>query len=270
MSTFGMGRVALVVNDLDRVSDWYQQAVGLHLLSRDGGVARLGAGDATLLELRQDKAARRSSPQEAGLFHTAFLLPQRADLAQWTADAIQRQTPVAGASDHLVSEAVYLTDPEGNGVEIYADRPQPGWAWQGGQVAMDTIALDVGNLLAAGQGGSWQGAPAGTTVGHVHLQVGAIPAAEGFYAGLLGLDVTAHVVNTARFYAANGYHHHIATNIWNSRGAGERAQPSTGLAEMEIRLSPDRLESIRSRAGAASGPLVLQDPWGTRLALIPA
>ena len=272
MSTFGMGRVALVVHDIDAVGDWYQQAVGLHRLSADGETLRLGAGNDTLLELRRDPAARRSTPREAGLYHTAFLLPRRADLAHWTADAIQRQTPVVGASDHLVSEAVYLTDPEGNGVEIYADRPQPSWKWQGGQVQMDTIGLDVGNLLAAGADGSWQGAPEGSTVGHVHLQVGGIAAAEEFYAGLLGLEVTAHVSNSATFFSANGYHHHIASNIWQSRGAGERAQPSTGLAEMEIRLSEDRLAAIRSRAGsvAATGPLVLQDPWGTRLSLIPA
>lgn len=124
---FAIERVALTVHDLDRVAAFYEQALGLDLLVRDGDVARLGAGGRALLELRRDPAARRRTPREAGLFHTAFLLPARADLARWTRHAIKTRRRVLGASDHAVSEALYLADPEGNGIEIYADRPQAAW-----------------------------------------------------------------------------------------------------------------------------------------------
>lgn len=260
---FAMGRVALTVRDLAAISDYYQKTVGLQLLASDGESATLGAGSLALLELRLDKAARIRSPREAGLFHTAFLLPTRGDLARWTQSAIDNRYPVTGASDHAVSEAIYLTDPEGNGIEIYADRPQAQWRWSEGKVSMGTEHLDIGDLLTTAEGRKWQGAPEGTIVGHVHLQVGAVPEAEAFYASQLGLDITTNYTGAA-FYSANGYHHHIATNTWNSRGAGVRDYPSTGLAEMEIRLGAERLAAITARTGTNG---VLRDPWGTEIAL---
>lgn len=259
-----MGRVALTVHDLDAVADYYQRVIGLALLARDGESARLGAGEATLLELRRDPAARRRSPREAGLFHTAFLLPTRGDLARWTAHAIEHRHAVAGASDHLVSEAIYLSDPEGNGIEIYSDRPAEAWAWQDGTVQMATEALDIRGLLEAAGPTRWAGAPAGTTVGHVHLQVGAIAEAEAFYAAGLGMDVTCHYPG-ATFYSSGGYHHHIATNIWNSRQAGPRRMPSTGLSEVRILATPEALAAAAARLGGTS----LTDPWGTPIALVP-
>lgn len=266
-SPFRMGRVALTVHDLDKVGDFYQRAAGLRLLSRDGESARLGAGGETLLELRLDKAARRRSSREAGLFHTAFLLPSRADLGRFLRHVVETRIPVSGASDHVVSEAIYLQDPEGNGVEIYADRPASQWTWNGGQVHMSTDPLNAQDLAASAGDTVWAGFPEGSTVGHVHLQVGAIPAAEAFYSGVLGLPVTSRYPGGS-FYAANGYHHHLATNIWNSRGASVREEPSTGLAEVEILLDPARAEAIRGRAGAET--LALKDPWGTRILLNPA
>ncbi|WP_051356782.1 VOC family protein [Azorhizobium doebereinerae] len=265
-AALAMGRVALTVNDLDRVAAFYQQAVGLHRLSGDAASLELGVGDTVLLQLRRDAAARRRSPREAGLFHTAFLLPARADLARWTRHAMATHTPVVGASDHAVSEAIYLSDPEGNGVEIYADRPASAWAWQDGQVKMVTEALDFEGLLASAPDGAWQGFPEGSRVGHVHLQVGAIAPAEAFYAGVLGLDVTCHYPG-ATFYAANGYHHHVATNVWNSRGAPVRDYPSTGLAEVTIEAGPSRLEAIAARASVSEAS-TLTDPWGTAIALV--
>ncbi|MDR6284923.1 catechol 2,3-dioxygenase [Methylopila jiangsuensis] len=265
-----MGRVALTVNDLDRVTAFYERAVGLHLLRRDAATAELGAGDAVLLELRRDAAARRRSPREAGLFHTAFLLPSRPALARWVQHAISDGTPVVGASDHGVSEALYLADPEGNGVEIYADRPESEWRRRDGRVEMPSDPLDLPALLAQAGGAAWAGFPEGSTVGHVHLQVGAIAPAEAFYAGTLGLDVTCRYPG-GTFYAADGYHHHIATNIWNSRGAAVRSYPSTGLAEVELRLDAPRAALIRERAGVTDGadaPFSLTDPWGTSLAVI--
>lgn len=268
MGNLGMGRVALVVHDIGKVGAWYEQAVGLHLLRRDGETALYGAGGTVLLELRRDPAARARTAREAGLFHTAFLLPDRASLGQWIADASARRTRVDGASDHLVSEAVYLTDPEGNGVEIYADRPRESWARNGAQVRMATEPMDIPAILASAEGrGPWQGAPAGTVVGHVHLQVGALAEADTFWTGVMGLDRTAHYPG-ASFYAADGYHHHIGANIWHSRGAGPRDFPATGLAEVEIRLDAARVTAIAARAGVApGGRLVLADPWNTPIAL---
>jgi catechol 2,3-dioxygenase len=262
-------RVALTVNDLDRVRVFYEQVMGLHLLRSNGESAELGTEAQVLLELRRDASARRSSPREAGLFHTAFLLPTRADLARWMQQAISKNTPLAGASDHDVSEAIYLADPEGNGIEIYADRPESSWPCNAGLVDWGTTRLDIDDLLASTGGQHWAGFPPHSTVGHVHLQVGALPPAETFYAGVLGLDVTCRYPG-AIFYAADGYHHRIATNVWNSRGATERSDPSTGLAEVRIGIDAAGAGAIRERAGLAPGDathFTLDDPWKTRIAL---
>lgn len=272
-SPLAIGRVALTVNDAQRASTFYQQVIGLHLLGSDGENITLGAGGKVLLELRQDKMARRRSPREAGLFHTAFLLPSRAALGRWIQHAIDNRIPVSGASDHLVSEALYLSDPEGNGIEIYADRPSEGWKWRDGTVEMSTEALDIESILrdrtADGQT-EWQGFPDGSVVGHVHLQVGTIPQAEAFYAGTLGFDITSRYPG-GTFYAVNGYHHHLATNVWNSRGAAEREYPSTGLADVEILAGSAFTGTAAQKAGKpapdSGDALELRDPWGTAITL---
>lgn len=263
----GIGKVTLTVNDLDRVSAFYQNAVGLHHLRGDASSVELGAEGRTLLELRRDAAARRRSPREAGLFHTAFLLPTRADLGRWIRHAMASQTPVVGASDHGVSEALYLSDPEGNGVEIYADRPVMTWQWKDGLVTMPSDPLDIQPIIAASASGEWSGFPEGSVVGHMHLQVGALPPAEAFYRDILGFEVTSRYPG-GTFYAANGYHHHLATNTWNSRGAATRTYPSTGLADFEILMPADVLEAVAARAdrrGGGSDTLTLVDPWGTEI-----
>ena len=268
VKTLELGRVALVVNDLQKVADWYQRDVGLHLLSQDGEVARLGVGDQVLLELRQDKKARRRSAREAGLFHTAFLLPERGDLGRWIMDASARRIAVEGASDHDVSEAVYLSDPEGNGVEIYVDRPEEQWQrGPDGTVHMTSEAMDIAGVVAAAGGTKWRGVPQGTSVGHVHLQVGELPAAEKFYSDDLGLTLTCRYPG-GLFYGADGYHHHIATNVWNSRGAGPRSFPSTGLIGLEMKVSAERKAELKQKfAVTAEGDFTLADPWGTPLAI---
>ena len=268
-----LGKVTLIVQDLDLVSAFYQQAVGLHLLKGDGAIAELGVEGRTLLELRRDTAARRRSPREAGLFHTAFLLPSRSDLGRWIKHAMETRPPVVGASDHSVSEALYLSDPEGNGVEIYADRPRLSWQWKDGQVHMPSDPLDIDSVVASAGDERWRGFPEGSVVGHVHLQVGAIPPAEAFYNGILGFAVTSRYPG-GTFYAADGYHHHLATNIWNSRGTGERAFPSTGLANVEILAGAGFIDPIRGRstkpeaASAAPQDLSLRDPWGTKITMV--
>lgn len=252
-----VSRVALTVRDLAQVGDFYQRVIGLDPISGDAETLRLGQGDLPLVELRRDKAAR-SHPQEAGLFHTAFLLPSREDLGRWLRYAADTGVRLDGAGDHLVSEALYLTDPEGNGVEIYADRPREMWDTDGTIVRMDTLGMDLNELASAP--GAWKGVPDGSVVGHVHLQVGDIPAAEAFYQGRLGLDLSSKL-HGASFFATGGYHHHLATNTWNSLGAGPRSPGSAGLAEVVLAVDPDRL------AAADEGHFV--DPWGNRITMGP-
>ncbi|MFT4014805.1 MAG: VOC family protein [Paracoccus sp. (in: a-proteobacteria)] len=253
-----VGRVRLVVNDLGAVGDFYERVIGLHRLGGDTAERRLGIGDRVLLELRQDKAAR-ARPSEAGLFHTAFLLPSRQDLGTWLRHVAARGQRLDGASDHLVSEAIYLRDPEGNGIEIYVDRPRAQWHRQGAEVRMDTIRADLDGLVAAGRDG-WKAAPDGTVIGHVHLQVGDVATAEDFYMNRLGLDRTAHL-SGASFFASGGYHHHLAGNVWHSRGAGQRSADAAGLEKIVLEADPGVLADLAE--------VELRDPWGTRISLRP-
>lgn len=269
-----IGTVAVAVHDLDRVRRFYEQVIGLREIEAGADTARLGTADQVLIELRREPRARFRSPREAGLFHTAFLLPTRADLGRWIVHAARSRFPLQGASDHAVSEAVYLADPEGNGIEIYSDRPRDTWRWSKGEVVLTTDHLDTDDLIRDGGSEPWRGVPAGTTIGHVHLQVGAIAPAEAFYAGVLGVPLTARYPGGS-FYGSNGYHHHLATNVWNSRNAAPRTEPTTGLANIDL-VSADAamLNDVAHRAAAGgfavrrqASALNLRDPWGTSLTL---
>jgi catechol 2,3-dioxygenase len=266
-----ISKVALVVRDLDHVAGFYRDVIGLREISREAGTLRLGTDSTTLVELRHEPSAQVRSPRDAGLFHTAFLLPERADLGAWLAFAAERRVSIQGASDHLVSEAIYLADPEGNGIEIYADRPSADWAWDGDAVRMSTDALDAQDLIRAAEGREWHGFPQGGNVGHVHLQVGAIAPAEAFYGDVLGFDVTARYPGGS-FFGSGGYHHQLAANIWNSRGAAPRTERTTGLADVEITVDRDTIEAVRSRATGepernGESRLTLRDPWNTSVTL---
>lgn len=245
--------VALTVRDLNGMARFYETAIGLSPQGGDGETRRLGAGDRVLLELRRDSAATPRDPRQPGLFHTAFLLPGRADLGRWLRHAAQSGVRLTGASDHGVSEAVYLDDPEGNGIEIYRDRPQQDWSRQGDRIEMFTMRLDLDDLAAASSD-DWQCAPHGTVVGHVHLQVGDLDRADDFFRSDLGLARTFDAPGGA-WYGWNGYHHHLAGNVWNSRDAGPRDPRMTGLAEVIVK--------DHARAGSLT-----QDPWGTRYRFI--
>jgi catechol 2,3-dioxygenase len=257
-----IGAVSLAVRNLTGVSDFYEKALGLSRLSASGHERELGAGGVSLLRLIEDKSARVPDRREAGLFHTAFLLPTREDLARWTAHAMANNIPVTGASDHLVSEALYLDDPEGNGIEIYRDRAPNKWTRTATGIQMATEALDFKSLMATieGEVPSWKAAPEGTRVGHIHLKVGDTGIAENFYRDELGFDVMTEYPG-ASFLASGGYHHHIGANVWASRNAPKR-EPSLGLASFELVADATHHAKLAAKLATSSA-----DPWGNRIVL---
>ncbi|WP_265501554.1 VOC family protein [Paracoccus beibuensis] len=249
MTKRSIDHVALTVRDLPAMAAFYERCLGLAATDDNGPVRRFGAGGRVLIELRGDPAARPRDLREARLFHTAILLPRRADLGAWLRHAADTGLRLTGASDHGVSEAIYLDDPEGNGIEIYRDRPTDSWTRHGDRIEMMTARLDL-DELAASADGPWRGAPDGTAIGHVHLQVGDVAQADAFLADQLGLTRTFDGPGAA-WYGWNGYHHHIAANTWNSRGAGRRPDGTAGLAEIALRGSKEKVLNVF-------------DPWGNK------
>jgi catechol 2,3-dioxygenase len=276
-----VGPVELTVADLDRSLDYYRDVVGLRELSREDGVMRLGADGTELLALHEQPGAE-PAPRSTGLFHFALLVPDREALARWLVHAAREQVPISGMSDHLVSEAIYLRDPDWHGIEVYRDRPRSEWPRSGDSIEMATLPLDTRDLvdtLDDPQAAEFDGLPAGTTMGHVHLQVADIPATERFYRDVLGFDVMARYGTDATFMAAGGYHHHLGANTWNSRGA---TPPPAGAAAMRNAtiVFPDADERDRAAARVADsgqepqavdgGDALVRDPAGNGLLLTTA
>lgn len=272
-----MGAPTLRVGDLDRMTSYYTQAFSmepLEELSRDREVHRvLGRGRTPLVKLVLTADLPPVDPRQAGLFHTAFLFDTPESLAATVYRAAQQpDSRFVGSSDHLVSEAFYFTDPEGNGVELYTDRDRSQWIHDGAEIRMTTEYLDPNGYLrqhlreeAVDAGSALAG-----TVGHVHLQVGDLDTARAFYVDALGFEATQTRYTGALFASAGGYHHHIAMNVWNSRGAGPRAA-SLGLADVAVTVPHvEDLETLRARLRARSIPsstdgrtVTVADPWGT-------
>lgn len=269
-----IGTVRLKVRDLDAVSAFYRTVLGLHPIESHDHRITLGTGDTPLLELVGDTTLAPLDPRQAGLFHTAFLMPTRSDLGRWLAHVVAARVPLQGASDHIVSEALYLADPEGNGIEVYADRPVSDWHGESGEIRMSTDPLDLQDLLQSAEGTAWTGFPEGGSIGHVHLQVGDTGDADRFYRDVLGLDIAARYPG-ASFYGSGGYHHQLAGNVWNSRRAGSRAEAMAGLDAVEIIVrDAENISAIATRADGAgiattrnAGDLTLHDPWGTAITL---
>jgi catechol 2,3-dioxygenase len=268
-----MGPVELTVADLDRSLDYYGGQIGLQVLGHDDGRASLGGhGGAELLTLVEEPGARPADGY-AGLFHFALLLPERRDLARWLAHAARDRVQLTGLSDHYVSEAIYLRDPDHHGIEIYADRPREAWEGEVMQ-RMTTMPLNVENLLGELEDPSsepFEGLPAGTTMGHVHLRVTEIPETIRFYRDVLGFDLMAALGPQAAFLSAGGYHHHIGANTWESAGAPPAPDGTATLRRATILIPDDAArEQVLERVGdledSPEGPVV-RDPSGNRLLL---
>ena len=251
-----MGAVQLIVSDLQRSVDFWTTTVGLRVHERDDDLARLGTGGEDLVVLEEIRGAPQAG-RHTGLFHVALLLPQATDLATWLVHASRDRVPMTGASDHFVSEALYLNDPDGHGIEIYHDRPRDAWRWDGDSVEMGTIALDVERLLETLGGGDvmatpFIGMPEGTTIGHVHLRVAEIPATIAFYRDQLGFDLIVALGDEAAFLAAGRYHHHIGGNTWTSRGAAPAPPGSATLRHATI-VFPDSASRDAAALRIAAG-----------------
>jgi len=268
-----MGAVTLWVADLDTMIRYYREGVGLQLLSHVGNRAVLGFNDLEILILEHKPLMKHASPHEAGLFHTAILFLSQAALAKAVA-SVARQYPgnFTGSADHLVSKAFYFNDPEGNGVELYWDRDRSEWSWVHGSIEMDTIFLDPNQFLSEHLTDS--PVEEDKKVGHVHLSVGSIPAAEEFYVKMLGFERTMSWGNAAIFVSAGGYHHHMAMNTWRSKGAGKR-QLALGLGKVEIVLdsqdqvleTKDRLDFYKLDTSLDANIAKVEDPWGNIISL---
>ena len=268
-----MGAVHLTVADLDRSLAYYSHAIGLQALRRDGGRASLGAaGGQELLVLVEEPGAVPADGY-AGLFHFAILVPGRDDLARWLAHAARERIELTGLSDHFVSEAIYLRDPDHHGIEIYADRPREAWEGRVGE-RLTTVPLDVDGLLGELDGtepAAFDGLPAATRMGHVHLRVSQIPATVRFYRDELGFDLMATYGSQAAFLAAGGYHHHLGANTWESAGA-PAAPEGTARLRLATIVLPDAasrdelLERVGDAEETPDGPVV-RDPSGNRLLL---
>jgi len=270
-----VGAVHLTVADLDRSVAYYTRSIGLQVLDRGEDRAIFGAADTPLVVVVQQPASRGLG-RHTGLYHFALLLPERPDLARWLAHAARDRVPLVGLSDHFVSEALYLSDPDGHGIEIYWDRPRAGWE---GQVArMTTLRLDVDDLLGELDGPaseSFDGLPDGTRMGHIHLKVAAIDATIAFYRDVLGFGLMAQLGGQAAFLSAGGYHHHIGSNTWESAGASPPPPGEAGLLHATF-VVPDAAEQARvlgrvSDGGQApidapDGPLI-RDPSGNALVI---
>ena len=267
-----LGAVHLQVSDLARSEQWYTEVLGLLPTARTSGTVALGAADAVepLVVLEHRPGTRPVTPGvRLGLYHLAILLPDRASLGRFVGH-LSEIGARAGASDHLVSEALYLQDPDGLGIEVYRDRPRTEWQRSGRELMMATDPLDFSAVVAAAGNERWRGMPAGTVMGHLHLHVGDLDGATEFYANALGFDRMVWRYPGALFLAAGGYHHHLGTNTW-ARSAVPPTDSDAKLLEWQI-VTPAAeaaLASIEAAGFRVDGSLAV-DPWGTSVRLLPS
>jgi catechol 2,3-dioxygenase len=271
-----VGQVDIKVSNLERSLVFYKDIIGFQVLQQSERKALLTVdGKTALLSIEQPENVIMKQGRTTGLYHFAILLPNRSDLAAVLLHFIQIGFQLQGASDHLVSEALYLGDPDGNGIEIYTDRPASTWKWNNGEVAMTTEPLDVQDLLAEGQGKQWKGLPAGTLMGHIHLHVSELQKTEEFYCKGLGFDIATRYGNQALFISTGGYHHHIGLNTWAGVGAPKPAENSVGLKYFALVLPNEearkkvieQLQGIGATVTEKDGNYITEDPSGNRIKL---
>ncbi|WMT42998.1 VOC family protein [Paenibacillus sp. D2_2] len=275
-----IGIVRLKITNLDRSLRFYQEVIGLQLLRRETHLAELTAdGEKVLLVLEESEHFHMMQGRNvSGLYHFAILVPDRVSLGLALRNLIKHQIPV-GQGDHLVSEALYLNDPDRNGIEIYADRPRDTWQRDElGEYKMTTDPVDIQGLLDISEQAEWSGQPAGTKIGHVHFHVGDLNRARQFYTEVLGFDIVSHLGQDALFISAGGYHHHIGLNIWAGVGAPPNPEDATGLRYFTITL-PDQeaLQAVKDRLIQAGvvyqqepDSISLTDPFGIAMRLVVA
>lgn len=274
-----IGAVALTVASLERSLAFYERVLGFRTVSRVDSSAMLGAEDGPPILLLTEVPGAPPKPLRAtGLYHFAILVPSRADLGRSLKHLTESEYPLDGYSDHLVSEALYLSDPDGNGIEIYRDRPREEWNWQNGQVVMASDMPDLRGIWNDGESDPrpWTGLSAGTRIGHMHLQVADIQQAAAFYHNVIGFDIVADWPS-ALFISAGGYHHHIGLNTWNSLNSSPAPTGSAGLRYFEITFpNADARQQVLARLEAAHIPyeqgevVTVNDPWNNLIHLVVA
>ena len=276
--TTSLGRVHLVVPDLARSIRFYRDYIGLEVVEQQGGTAGFAArrDEAVLLRLREDRTRSQRPEGVVGLYHFAMLLPSRRDLGSLLLHLFEQQWPFQGFADHGVSEAAYLMDPDGNGIELYADKPRDEWQWSHGQIVMSTYALNVNALLRLVEDEAFPGIASGARIGHMHLHVSSIYAARNFYHDVIGFDITNASYPSAAFFSAGGYHHHLGANTW-LRPENAGVKNAAGLVDWLLHV-PDAAarDAIVRRAAAAGVPIsdetegpALRDQDGNTLIIAP-
>lgn len=272
-----IGAAILTVADLQRSLQYYQHNIGLRLFEQGEGQATLGAGEKSLLHLIEQKGAKPVQRGRTGLYHFAILTPSRYGLARTLKHLVDTRTPIGGSSDHGVSEALYLSDPDGHGIEIYRDRPRSEWPSRNGALWMTLDPFDFEGVLGElhDELPDWQGIHPDTTMGHLHLHIAHIPAAEYFYCELLGFDLMVRYGNQASFVAAGGYHHHLGLNVWAGIGAPPPTPDAARLLHYQILLPNEealvavvnRLQQAGQQVKKAESSFFTQDPAQNQIEL---
>jgi catechol 2,3-dioxygenase len=251
-----LGYVHLTISDMQRSVDFYQSSLGFQVHRQESGTTYLGAGGEDLVALTEIPGAVKI-PRRSGLYHFAILSPSREALAGSLRNLIDTETSLQGGADHLVSEALYLSDPDGNGIEIYRDRPRSDWKYENGDLKMGTEALDYQGILSevGGERGGWTGLEVGTRLGHMHLHVSNLAEAAEFYEKVLGFDFLLSYMGSASFLSAGGYHHHIGINIWNGEGVPPPPPDTIGLRYFTVQLAQeDEQQRLIERLNQARVP----------------
>ncbi|MBC1475197.1 VOC family protein [Listeria grandensis] len=265
-----IGKVVLKTKNNQKLAAFYKEIIGLKVIAESVDSISLGTGKRILVELVQVKRAQIPKEAKTGLYHTAFLLPSREALGSFLQHLLESEYPLDGAGDHIFSEALYFRDPEGNGIEVYADRPRAEWQRdEAGNLPMATNQVDGDGLLMAGADMDWSGVPKDTKVGHIHLQIGDIEATRNFYQTMLGFTIMTEIPS-ALFFAAGDYHHHIGANIWAGRDLPKLADDETGLAYFTIKTADiEKLQAYLIQQGITfqekDDDILVEDPNGIKL-----